>query len=368
MPVDCPLHDYACRFGQGALVVSHRPRAGDGFRHVFAGDDLAGCLRAAAARYSVERGEPPPAHAPPAAAADPAVSCVVVAHGNLHFVCELMIPALFAHAGNGGIEVIVVLNGETVEAPFPAHVRVVPGDGPSVARAYNRGAAHARAPLLALFHDDCLVDDPAWVDKVRAGVDAGAHALSPEIRRLEHAGGRAFEPLPVLKNVPLVIRRDVFDALGGYDETLQIGYEDLELTLRMMRAGRRIARVGFAYRHFGGMSSCLKYLGRPGMDLLFAALAVAPETIFAAFAGFARDRGRVASRLFAAMNALQLARVLGAHRDYLAGRGMPVDAVCDALLAQAAVDSGLSVDALHALPPWALDERVVHHAREGPPA
>lgn len=364
MPVDCPLHEYDCRFEQGALVVTHRPRAGAGFRHVFAGDDLAGCLRSAAARYSVERGEPPPAHAPPAAAVDPAVSCVVVVHGNLHFVRETMIPALFAHAGNGGIEVIVVLNGEAGDAQFPAHVRVVPGDGPSVARAYNRGAAHARAPLLALFHDDCLVDDPAWLDKARSGIDAGAHALSPEIRRLEHAGGQAFEPLLVLKNVPLVIRRDVFDALGGYDETLQIGYEDLDLTLRMMREHHRIARVGFAYRHFGGMSSCLKYLGRPGMDLLFAALAVAPETIFAAFAGFARDRDRVASRLFAAMNALQLARVLGAHRDYLAGRGMPVDAVCDALLAQAVADSGLSAEALRCLPPWSLDERVLRHARE----
>lgn len=327
----------------------------------FAGRSLSDGILEAARHFSAIHGYPEPLPARYRAPAAPEISCVIVLHRNVHFVRELLIPSLL-HASEGhAVEIIVVSNGAV--ADLPDAVTVVETPDHSVSRAYNLGVANARAATLALFHDDCLLDDPAWIAKVEAAWRAGADALSPEIRRLDTAGGIAIAPLPVLKNVPLVLRRGVFESVGGYDEELYLGYEDIDFTLRLLDAGYRTARLGLGYRHFGGMSSCLKYLDRPGLDLLFATLAVPAANILEAFAAFVRDARSEAAALLSAMNAVQLHAVLDRHRERLDAGPVTAARLLDAVLDSGAGRARMSSQELLSVSLPSLDARVVELCR-----
>ncbi len=281
----------------------------------FEGASRAARLASAADFFSRRYAYPAPAvpASLPVAAKPPAISCIIVVHGNGPFVEERAIPALLVNCPGRAIELILVRSGvEASPVEFPG-ATVVRCRGDSVAAAYNAGAAAAGAPELAFFHDDCIIDDPRWLDRVEAARGRGAEAVSPEIRQLRRVGDVAIAALPVAKAVPLVVSRRVFETLGGFDDSLDMGYEDLEFTLRLLDAGYRVARLRFGYRHFGGMSSCLRFLYRQRLEWLFAALAVPAEVVLAEFAGFMADPQQPASRSLAARGAVGLHRVLSRH-------------------------------------------------------
>jgi hypothetical protein len=186
--------------------------------------------------------------------------------------------------------------------------------------AYNAGAALARGRYLAFFHDDCIVDDERWLEKCTAALDRGAAAVAAEFRRLERIAGVEVPPLPVAKCVPLVIPAEGFAAAGRFDEFHYLGYEDLDLTLRLAQLGKRVEAVDLRMRHFDGMSSVLKYCPLPGLAALFALTAVPRAAILRRFKEFAerglRRDGVDYMRL--ALDA-QLFHVLMKYRDFLAG-------------------------------------------------
>ena len=94
-------------------------------------------------------------------------------------------------------------------------------------------------------------------------------AVSPEIRKSNFLG--AGEPLVVAKNVPLVIDRERFVLLGGYDETYYIGYEDFDLIYPILSRGADFSKVELDYIHFNGMSTTLMFRDkRPLYRSLFA--------------------------------------------------------------------------------------------------
>ncbi|KAA3619177.1 MAG: hypothetical protein DWQ08_15685 [Proteobacteria bacterium] len=323
----------------------------------FCADDLSGCLLEAARRFSELYGYPRPEPAIYRRPRRPEASCIIVLHRNTHFVRELMIPSLVNAAVDRAIEIIVVCNAGG--SFMRDEVECVVSESRSVARAYNLGIARSRAPLVALFHDDCLLDDPAWLDKVSAAQRAGADAVSPEIRYLEKIGSTPIKPLPILKNVPLVAAREVFESIGGYDERQLVGYEDLDFTLRLLESGRRTARLGIGYRHFGGMSSCLKYLDYPNLDLLFATLAAPAHTILETFSSFCKKSDSRAATLLAAMNARQLGEVLARHSRSIDAGTTALDILLGDLSCTAAAHAGISAFELSSTPLSELDRRVV---------
>lgn len=145
-----------------------------------------------------------------------------------------------------------------------------PGTGVSAAR--NAGAAAASGDWL-IFLDDDDVWHPRRIEAQRAALDADPHAIA------SHSGGwymdadgivfgkgwrvrqvpaldmlRGAAPLPRITT--LLVRREVFDEVGGFDPAIRIG-EDNELIRRLLVRGESVAvdeaLVGYR-RHPGNAS------------------------------------------------------------------------------------------------------------------
>ena len=250
---------------------------------------------------------------------EPLVSCIVVAHENLPFVIEQFVPSLASCSSRHPIELIVVCNGERGGEGLPPGVRVVRSQWGVVSAAYNTGAAAARGPHLAFFHDDCVMQDPLWIEKCLQRLERGARAVAGEYRQVGEVGGVAVPPLPVAKCVPLFLRRSDFEAAGGFDERHYIGYEDLDFTLALVAGGRKLVATDLQLVHFNGMSSTLKYNPVPGLADLYALGAVPGFAVMRRFNEFWRT-GLVSdgvNYMRLAMDA-QLLYVLQKYRGFLA--------------------------------------------------
>jgi O-antigen biosynthesis protein len=138
--------------------------------------------------------------------------------------------------------------------------------------ANNMGASLARGRFLLLLNSDVVPDTPGWVRQMAAFYDAtpSIGALGPKLLyedgSLQHAGmyfdrepGASlwanlhyfkglegeFQPANLTRTVPavtgacLMIERSLWDELGGLRPLyVQGGYEDSDLCLRLIEAGR----------------------------------------------------------------------------------------------------------------------------------
>jgi GT2 family glycosyltransferase len=139
--------------------------------------------------------------------------------------------------------------------------------------ANNVGAAHARGRLLLLLNSDVLPVRQGWLSKLRAFYDATPQigALGPKLlyedESIQHAGmyfqrdssthywenqhyfkgfsrwlpaANVSRPVPAVTGACLMIDRELYRDLGGLSPMyLRGGYEDSELCLRLVEAGRR---------------------------------------------------------------------------------------------------------------------------------
>jgi GT2 family glycosyltransferase len=196
-----------------------------------------------------------------AAAAPPEVS-VVVPHLNQPEPLAACLAALARQTiAPGRFEVIVVDNGSTpppaaVVAGFPG-VRLLhePRPGPGPAR--NRGAALARAAILAFLDADCI-PEPDWLRAILEGfaADPGAALLGGAVRVFPQTPGRpnpaeAFELVYGFRQqwqiarhgfaatANLAVRRTVFERVGPF-AGIDVA-EDLDW-------GTRARAKGFAVR------------------------------------------------------------------------------------------------------------------------
>jgi GT2 family glycosyltransferase len=155
-------------------------------------------------------------------------------------------------------EVVVVLDGEDVADPvvpdgLPVRVLRATRGGPAVAR--NRGAFVARGRVLAFTDDDCT-PDRAWARLLLDRVEAQPDALvgGRFVNALPHNGWaeashlvldvvvqqtvRRQAPIAFVPSANMAVRRDVFHAVGGFDERFpHAAAEDRDLCARITEAG-----------------------------------------------------------------------------------------------------------------------------------
>lgn len=202
----------------------------------------------------------------------PQVSVVVVAYGAEDWL-ERSVEACLASEGVTA-EVVLVDNGCTDGAVDRLESRdgvtvLRPGSNTGFAGGCNLGAAAATGALVALINPDAIVDPDALAAlAARAadpaiGIATGCVLLADRPELLNSAGnevhctgmswsGHFEEPVAdhaverdvlAASGAACVLRREVWDHLGGFDETFFAYYEDAHLSLRCWQQGWRVVYV-----------------------------------------------------------------------------------------------------------------------------
>ena len=189
--------------------------------------------------------------------------------------------------------VVVVDNGSrdgTADAlrrryPDVDTLRLSREEGLSVA--YNRGAARCSAGLLLFLNDDVFVDQGA-VRSLVAALDERPGSVAAAGRLVDSEDGRTQDeylpqPFPtplslvamlagrgrradglstsetVVVDQPagacLLVRREDFEAIGGWDEDFEFWYEDVDLARRLKDRGDVLYVPSTAFAHIGGHSA-----------------------------------------------------------------------------------------------------------------
>ncbi|HEX5779207.1 MAG TPA: glycosyltransferase family A protein [Xanthobacteraceae bacterium] len=185
----------------------------------------------------------------------PAVSIVVPCFNGGRFVDDLL--ACLRAQTFRDFELIIVDDGSTDDtsaklATLGPDVQVIrqANAGPGAAR--NAGFRRARADLIFVMDCDDTIEPRFLEETVKAISTAGPEvgfAFSHE-RKIGHRQQinrcyfKLFDQL-FINRVPccMVVRRAVWQAVGGFDVAMRDGYEDWEFTIALGRAGFRAAVV-----------------------------------------------------------------------------------------------------------------------------
>lgn len=209
------------------------------------------------------------------------VSAVILAYGDDPWV-EAAVRAVLASTGIE-VEVVLVDNGCTstaVErcAALPGVTVVRPGANLGFAGGCNAGAAQARGDLVALVNGDAVVEVSALARLAAVAMRPGVAIASASIRLAdepdimnsrgsdlhflgiswaagfgEPAARHALEKdIFGASGAGMVIRRELWEEMGGFEERYFAYHEDLELSLRCWQRGLRVVFVPEAvvYHHY----------------------------------------------------------------------------------------------------------------------
>lgn len=152
-------------------------------------------------------------------------------------------------------EWVVIDNGSRDRSAAVARTHgaaVVTEPRPGRSRARNRGVAATRAPLLAFTDADCR-PRPDWLSRLAACLEAGAPLAAGRIVMTTGPNPGAVERFDSLwrfrddqrrswgPTANLGMRREAFDAVGGFDPAFHRSGEDVDLCLRARAAGFALA-------------------------------------------------------------------------------------------------------------------------------
>jgi GT2 family glycosyltransferase len=216
--------------------------------------------------------------------AQPKVS-IVIPNRNSAAVLRQCVGGLLERTRYPHRELVIVDNGSTEPEVLDLYrvldregaSRIVPFDRPfNFPAACTVGASEARGELLLFLNNDVEVIEPEWLDELvrwalRPDVGVvGAKLLYPD-RTIQHAGvvfglglvGHIFSRAPegasgvfgspesyrnylAVTGACQMMRRKVFERLGGYDERFRISFSDVVFCMEARRAGYRIVYTPYA--------------------------------------------------------------------------------------------------------------------------
>lgn len=220
------------------------------------------------------------------------LASVVIPVGRAGPDLDRQLAAVADQAPGFAFEIVVSWNSpdERARKALPGVIRGVPvravdsSDRRGAAHARNAGAAASAAEMLAFCDADDVVQ-PGWLAALAAGLDE-YDAVTGHVNEIAPPRQASWRPpatpgrLPEFLGVPyilsgnLAIKRAVFDAVGGFDESLT-RCEDIALGWKLQHGGYRI---GFApdavldYWHRAGLRAMLHqhYLYGRGMAEVLA--------------------------------------------------------------------------------------------------
>ncbi|HTU12076.1 MAG TPA: glycosyltransferase [Allosphingosinicella sp.] len=178
------------------------------------------------------------------------VSVVMAVRNGERYLAEAIASIFGSH--RRPLEILLVDGGSTdatvaIAAAQPL-TRIVRQQGTGIADAYNLGIASARGDAIAfLSHDDLWADGKLDVQLAAMDADASLMLTVGLVRHVLVGDAPPGFRVDLLgRDVPgfimetLVARREVFDALGGFDARLATA-EDVDWFARAHDAGVRIA-------------------------------------------------------------------------------------------------------------------------------
>jgi O-antigen biosynthesis protein len=226
----------------------------------------------------------------PAPDVPPLVSIIIPTRDGMTLLRQC-IDSVFGKTTYPAFEIIIVDNGSVEPATFAyfeellqrGNVRVLRDERPFNFSALNNlAAAEARGTYLCLLNNDIEVISPDWLDEMMS------HAVRPENGAigaslwypddtLQHGGvlvgiadlaghmhhrlwkgnagyfgrGALTQNVSAVTAACLVVRKSLYDEVGGFNEALAVAFNDVDFCLRVRNAGYRNVYTPFArlYHH-----------------------------------------------------------------------------------------------------------------------
>jgi GT2 family glycosyltransferase len=166
--------------------------------------------------------------------------------------------------------------------PFPlAYARSQANDG--VIAALNRAWRLADTEVLCFLHNDTEMVEPGWLARLLAALSEpgaglaglyGAKRLRADGRAVGRTIVHSLAPTPTVSapwedvafvdSVCMCLRRDLMEAIGGFDEGYGFYHgHDRDLSLAVRERGRRCLVVHAPFRHHGGATRTREFAADP---------------------------------------------------------------------------------------------------------
>jgi GT2 family glycosyltransferase len=209
----------------------------------------------------------------------PVVSIIIPSNGANHLL-QTCVESIFAETAYSRLEIVVVNNGARRPEQFDYYqrlsedgrVRIIHYDGSfNFSAVCNLGARHSTGDLVLFLNNDIRVLTSDWLDELvlwaqRKDIGVvGAKLLAPD-RTIQHAGvimgltgfaGHVFagssegqssifgfpewyRNLSAVTGACMMLRREVFEEVGGFNEEYLLCGSDVMLCLRIRSLGYRI--------------------------------------------------------------------------------------------------------------------------------
>lgn len=215
----------------------------------------------------------------------PLVSIIIATRDRVQLLKQCIGSIVARTDASVAYEIIVADNdsseAETLQYFHSSGLRIVRVPGPFNFSAINNAAAcAARGELLLFLNNDTEVIEPGWLSAMVEWAQqpsigcVGAKLLFGD-GRFQHVGvtlhdGSAYHPgygerptphgwvnTELVRNYSavtaacLMMRRSLFDEVGGFDESFPVAYNDVDLCVRVLRAGYRNLYTPYAalYHH-----------------------------------------------------------------------------------------------------------------------
>jgi glycosyltransferase involved in cell wall biosynthesis len=247
--------------------------------------------------------------APPPEAAKPLVS-ICVTHFERPRLLVRALDAILGQKGYDAIEIIIVDDGskspavdvvlreiENASHRFP--VTVIRSENRYLSAARNLAASHAKGEFL-FFHDDDNIAEPHEVATfVSAALTMGADILTAQsysLDEMEEAkpkipGKIFYFPIGIgglfsffrnrFGDANALIRRSVFEAIGGFTDLYGVGWEDWEFFLKAYLSKYRLAVIPEPLFHYRVSTTGMRQTGNSlqNFERLYAAIDTFPPKL-----------------------------------------------------------------------------------------